>query len=100
MSFSLSVEQKATNGLFATLSSLMFEVATSNYKLQIFGLNNKAPRFQATGMPQFGKSMVGTGGIEPPTPAASRQCSPTELRAYRTKILLATAGIFVKKTVS
>ena len=24
---------------------------------------------------------IGTGGIEPPTPSASRKCSPTELRA-------------------
>ncbi len=26
--------------------------------------------------------MVGTGGFEPPTPSASRKCSPTELRAF------------------
>jgi hypothetical protein len=26
-------------------------------------------------------SVVGTGGIEPPTPTVSRWCSPTELRA-------------------
>ncbi len=26
--------------------------------------------------------MVGTGGIEPPTPSVSGKCSPTELRAY------------------
>ena len=25
--------------------------------------------------------MVGTGGIEPPTPSVSGKCSPTELRA-------------------
>ncbi len=28
-----------------------------------------------------GSEMVGTGGIEPPTPTVSRWCSPTELRA-------------------
>ena len=27
-------------------------------------------------------SVVGTGGIEPPTPTVSRWCSPTELRAW------------------
>ena len=27
--------------------------------------------------------MVGTGGIEPPTPSTSRKCSPTELRAFK-----------------
>jgi hypothetical protein len=33
-------------------------------------------------MPQVsGKTLVGTGGIEPPTPSASRKCSPAELRA-------------------
>src|SRR4030095_3003874 len=26
---------------------------------------------------------IGTGGIEPPTPSASRKCSPTELRACK-----------------
>ena len=26
--------------------------------------------------------MVGTGGFEPPTPAVSGRCSPTELRAF------------------
>ena len=32
----------------------------------------------------FGDSfeVVGTGGIEPPTPAVSGRCSPTELRAF------------------
>src|SRR5262249_41279737 len=28
------------------------------------------------------ESMVGTGGIEPPTPSVSGKCSPAELRAY------------------
>ena len=31
-----------------------------------------------------GSSVVGTGGIEPPTPTVSRWCSPTELRACLT----------------
>src|SRR5574341_848145 len=26
---------------------------------------------------------IGTGGLEPPTPSASRKCSPTELRACK-----------------
>ena len=30
-----------------------------------------------------GPWMVGTGGIEPPTPAVSGRCSPTELRAFK-----------------
>ena len=47
-------------------------------------------------MPWFEKRMVGAGGIEPPTSSASGKRSPTELRAYRTKILLATAVTFVK----
>ncbi len=28
------------------------------------------------------EDLVGTGGIEPPTPSASRKCSPAELRAF------------------
>ena len=32
--------------------------------------------------------LVGTGGIEPPTPSTSRKCSPTELRAFKSKCTL------------
>lgn len=30
----------------------------------------------------YSNNFVGAGGFEPPTPALSRQCSTTELRAY------------------
>ncbi len=34
------------------------------------------------------KIMVGTGGIEPPTPSVSGKCSPTELRACNNRGVL------------
>jgi hypothetical protein len=35
------------------------------------------------------RAMVGTGGIEPPTPSASGKCSPAELRAFSSLAFLA-----------
>jgi hypothetical protein len=41
-----------------------------------------APPPEAPAKATAEEAMVGTGGIEPPTPSASGKCSPAELRAF------------------
>ena len=56
-------------------ASVCLHLGHNSYPSYRFKIKN-ARRFDGRSV------LVGTGGIEPPTPSTSRKCSPTELRAF------------------